>query len=53
LQEVTETELERAIVDAVTGRAFDVARVLADQLADRRRTRMPRVVDLAERRRDR
>jgi hypothetical protein len=38
-------ELERAIVDAVMVGAFNVARVLADQLADRQRTRTPGVVD--------
>jgi hypothetical protein len=37
----TDAELERAIVCAVTAGAFDVARVLAAALEDRRRAAMP------------
>jgi len=46
----TDAELERAIVQAVTGGAFDVARVLSGQLEDRRRGRVGNVVDLNGRR---
>jgi hypothetical protein len=37
----SDVELERAIVEAVTAGAFDVARVLAAQLEDRRRAAVP------------
>jgi hypothetical protein len=50
----TDAEIERAIVDAVTAGAFDVARVLASQLDDRRRAAFPsNVVGLHGRRGDR
>jgi hypothetical protein len=49
--EPTDGELERAIVAAVTGGAFDVAKVLAAQLDERRRARAGNVVDFASRRR--
>lgn len=48
--EPNEAELERAIVDAVTQGMGDVAKVLAAQLADRRRARAGNVVDLDTRR---
>jgi hypothetical protein len=47
----TDAALERAIVAAVTGGAFDVARTLAAQLDERRKARARNVVDLATRRR--
>ena len=46
----TDAELERAIVAAVTGGVFDVARVLSGQLEDRRRARGGNVIDLSGRR---
>lgn len=50
--EPTDAEMERAIVDAVTGGAIDVARVLAAQLEERRHARTPaNVVHLARDRR--
>ena len=49
----SDAELERAIVQAVTAGAFDVARVVADQLASRRREQGGDVVPLILRRRDR
>ena len=52
--EPTDAELERAIVGAVMAQALDVARLLAAQLDDRRRARMPaNVVDFAAARRGR
>jgi hypothetical protein len=38
---VADAELERGILSAVTAGAFDVARVLAAQLEDRRRAAVP------------
>jgi hypothetical protein len=50
---VADAELERAIVCAVTAGAFDVARVLAAALEDRRRAAVPsNVVALHGRRGD-
>jgi hypothetical protein len=42
----TDAEIERAIVDAVTAGAFDVARVLAAALEARRKASMGNVVPL-------
>ena len=47
---VTDVELERAIVDAVTMGLPDVARVLALQLSERVRARLGSAVDISERR---
>src|SRR5258708_5190719 len=44
--EATDTELERAIVDAVAAGAFDVARVLAARLEDRMRKGVTNVVPI-------
>ena len=48
----SDTELEQAIVQAITVGALDVARVLADRLEARRRERGGSVVPLTRRRRD-
>jgi ribosomal protein L13E len=49
---VTDADLERAIVEAVSMGLADVARTLAAQLDERRRARVPdNVVDLRKRRR--
>jgi hypothetical protein len=45
----SDAELERAIVQAVTASAFDVARTLATQLEERRRARAGNVVALTRR----
>jgi hypothetical protein len=45
-------ELERALVAAVTGGAFDVAKVLAGVLDERRKARTPRNVVALRRPRD-
>jgi hypothetical protein len=44
--EPTDAELERAIVDAVGMGLADVARTLAAQLEDRRRTRAGKVIPI-------
>lgn len=49
--EPTAAQLEAAIVSAVTAGAFDVARVLAAQLEERRRARAGNVIELVPRRR--
>jgi hypothetical protein len=50
---LSDAELERAIVQAVTAGAFDVARVLADRLDERRREKRGEVVPLSLRHLDR
>jgi len=47
---VTDADLERAIVDAVTLGAVDVARTLAARLEERRRERAGNVVPMVARR---